>query len=45
MSNKILVIGATGMIGKPVANELLNAGLEVTALVRDIAKAKERLPN
>lgn len=41
---KITVIGATGMIGKPVTIELLKAGYEVTALVRDAAKAAQSLP-
>lgn len=42
---KITVIGATGMIGIPVTKELLRAGYEVTALVRDINKAKLIFPN
>ena len=37
---KITVFGATGMIGKPVVQEMLNAGFEVTVMVRDIEKAK-----
>lgn len=31
---KVLVIGATGMLGKPVTRQLVAAGHEVTALVR-----------
>lgn len=42
---KITVIGATGMIGIPVTKELIKAGFEVTALVRDINKAKNIFPN
>jgi uncharacterized protein YbjT (DUF2867 family) len=42
---KITVIGATGTIGIPVTKELVKAGFEVTALVRDIDKAKQILPN
>ena len=42
---KITVIGATGTIGIPVIKELVKAGFEVTALVRDINKAKQILPN
>lgn len=42
---KITVIGATGTIGIPVVKELVKAGFEVTALVRDINKAKQILPN
>ena len=41
---KITVIGATGMIGIPVTKELVKAGFEVTALVRDKVKASQILP-
>ena len=41
---KITVIGATGMIGIPVTKELIKAGFEVTALVRDEKKAKKIFP-
>jgi uncharacterized protein YbjT (DUF2867 family) len=44
MIKKIAFIGATGMIGKPVASELVSAGFTVTALVRDISKARTELP-
>lgn len=44
MINKIAFIGATGVLGKPVAIELLRAGFEITALVRDTDKAKKILP-
>lgn len=37
---KIVVIGATGMIGKPVTHQLINAGLDVTVFSRDAGKAK-----
>lgn len=37
---KITVIGSTGMIGTPVTKELINAGFEVTALVRNPEKAR-----
>ena len=40
----ITVIGATGMIGIPVTNELVKAGFNVTALVRDVDNAKKMLP-
>lgn len=43
-SKKITVIGATGMIGIPVTKELLKAGFEITALVRNIEKAKQIFP-
>jgi uncharacterized protein YbjT (DUF2867 family) len=45
MGQKIAFIGATGMLGKPVASELLKAGFEVSALVRDPVKAKSDLPS
>lgn len=45
MIKNILVIGATGMLGKPVTNELLAAGFTVSALVRDPEKAKRALPS
>lgn len=41
---KIAVIGATGMLGIPVVIELLRAGFEVTALVRNPEKARRVLP-
>lgn len=45
MIKKIAVIGATGVLGKPVTIELVNAGFSVTALVRNLSKAKSMLPN
>ena len=42
---KITVIGATGMIGVPVTKQLVKAGFEVTALVRNIEKAKKLFPD
>lgn len=44
MAKKITVIGATGMIGVPVTRELLKAGFEITALVRNIEKAAQIFP-
>ena len=44
MVKNILVIGATGMLGKPVTQELVNAGFNVSALVRNPEKAKNELP-
>lgn len=38
---KIGIIGATGHIGQGIANEALNRGHEVTAIVRNAAKAKD----
>lgn len=42
---KITVIGATGMIGTPVTKELVKAGFEVTAFVRNIEKEKHVFPS
>jgi NmrA-like family len=41
---KITVFGATGMLGKPVVRELVKAGFELTALVRNIEQAQTILP-
>lgn len=41
---KIIVLGATGMIGKPVARELIKAGFDVTLGVRDIKKGRHEFP-
>ena len=42
---KILFIGASGMLGKPVALELMRAGFPVTLLARDVDKMKKLFPN
>lgn len=42
---KILFIGATGMLGKPVALELLRAGFELTLLGRDVERLQKLFPN
>ena len=42
---KITVIGSTGMIGIPVTKELVKAGFNVTALVRNPEKAKGIFPS
>lgn len=41
---KIAIIGATGLLGKPVALALSSAGYEVTALVRDPGPARKTFP-
>ena len=41
---KILFIGATGMLGKPVAKELINSGFDVSMFVRDVNKAQALFP-
>lgn len=42
---KILFIGASGMLGDPVAKELMNAGFEVDLLVRKPEKIQKQFPN
>src|SRR5688572_806056 len=42
---KILFIGASGMLGKPVALELMRAGFPVTLLARDPEKMRKLFPN
>lgn len=42
---KVLFIGASGMLGKPVALELLRAGFHVTLFARDIEKLEKLFPN
>ena len=42
---KILFIGASGMLGKPVALELLRAGFPVTFLARDVERMQKFFPN
>ena len=36
----IAVIGATGMLGQPVAHELIRAGYQVRIIARDVVRAK-----
>jgi nucleoside-diphosphate-sugar epimerase len=42
---KILFIGASGMLGKPVAQELIRAGFELTLLGKDTEKLQKIFPN
>lgn len=41
----IAVIGASGMLGKPVTEELLNAGFQICAIARNPEKARRMLPD
>lgn len=41
---KILVIGASGMLGKPVTKALIAAGFDSTLLARDVEKLKGLFP-
>lgn len=45
MFKKIAIIGATGMVGKPVTQQLLKSGFDLTILSRKPAKAKELFPS
>ena len=38
--NKIAIIGATGMLGQPVTNAFIHAGIEVTVFARNADKAR-----
>jgi NADH dehydrogenase len=42
-AGSILVIGGTGLIGEPVARQLLRDGFEVRLLVRDAGRARAQL--
>jgi hypothetical protein len=45
MENKsVTIIGATGLLGRPVAFQLLKKGLRIKAIVRDVKRAQELLP-
>jgi uncharacterized protein YbjT (DUF2867 family) len=43
MQKRILVLGAMGMLGRPVAQQLLKDGFQVRVLARDVEKAKAQL--
>lgn len=45
MSKRIVVTGATGLIGKRLVNALLNRSDDVIVFARNIEKAKSLLPN
>src|SRR5689334_11693104 len=42
---KILFVGASGMLGNPVAKELVNAGFEVDFLARKPGELQKQFPN
>ena len=42
---KVLFVGASGMLGKPVALELIRAGFQLTLLARDLEKMEKLFPN
>jgi uncharacterized protein YbjT (DUF2867 family) len=43
--NSIAVIGATGMLGKPVTEELAKAGFTIRTIARSVDKARQILPS
>jgi uncharacterized protein YbjT (DUF2867 family) len=45
MNKRILIIGATGLLGEPVAIQLKQRGNIVRLMVRDVTKAEQRFGN
>lgn len=41
----VVLIGATGLVGNAILNELLDRGYQVTAVARDISKVRAESPN
>jgi uncharacterized protein YbjT (DUF2867 family) len=41
---KVAVLGATGLVGKPVVKQLANAGFDLTLISRDSSKLKSVFP-
>lgn len=41
---RVLVVGATGMLGRPVVRRLIEEGFSIRALARDVDRAKSMLP-
>ncbi|MFM9907762.1 MAG: SDR family oxidoreductase [Chitinophagaceae bacterium] len=41
---KIAIIGGTGMIGKPVTEQLVKAGFDITLLAKNVQKARALFP-
>jgi len=44
MAQRVLVIGATGLLGEPVARGLREAGFDVRVMSRDARRARARFP-
>ncbi len=44
MNHSIAIIGATGIMGRPVTRQLINAGYEVKVLSRSMSKARAFFP-
>lgn len=45
MNKKVSIIGATGKLAVPIIERLVEHDVEVTAIVRDLKKAEQLLPN
>ncbi len=45
MSKKIIITGATGLIGVNLSQKLISNGYNVIVFSRNISKAKELIPN
>ena len=45
MNRKIVISGATGLIGKKIAQKLIMRGDEITIFSRSIEKAKQVIPD
>ena len=45
MANKIIITGATGLIGKNISSELIKKGEEVIVFTRNAEDAKTKVPN
>ena len=44
MKKRIVVAGATGLVGKTLCHELIMRGYELIVVTRDIVSAKHSLP-
>jgi uncharacterized protein YbjT (DUF2867 family) len=42
---RIAIVGATGMLGRPVARELIRSGNTVQLIARDVARTKQLFPH
>ena len=44
MTQRVVVVGATGRIGRPLCKELIRAGHDVVVFSRDPARARQLVP-
>ena len=45
MAKKIIISGATGLIGKNISKELIRRGEEIIVFTRNVEDAKTKVPN